>query len=446
MEREKAKAYKRAAQKGKEAIQKEKERAQARYDELAAKNAEARKKATEGRHTTDAPAYRLGEFSQHQKENWANSKRIVLFEGVQQFRQFIRNALSGKNQTNKKLYFGTISADLAAEIKAETGIDVEGYNLSLGENEIRKINKSHGNESTEAARGQRAVTEADYLSIPDVVQSPDRISLSSKTYEEKPVIEFRQYNGNETTVVAAVVSDKRLDLFVQTTFINKKTGSIATPESVQADSFTPKATGGTAPINSISEKGGDVKADESVGALIGTALTGEKWYGVESTQMSVISDLLRTVWDTFAGVREIVTEGTNVVKNGGDLGEYLHRNGGNIRGSIKDTAEEVSAYLVGVPEGARLHLFPQGADRGSARPALAGGARLRTSATKNRRKPTSLMGCIFLLWTLPRAKNCSPALNFYTSVRTGAALSSLSRPEGKINKGIPLVYLVRLFL
>ena len=34
---------------------------------------------------------------------------------------------------------------------------------------------------------------------------------------------------------------------VQTTFVNKKSGSIATPESEQADSNTPKATGGTAP-------------------------------------------------------------------------------------------------------------------------------------------------------------------------------------------------------
>lgn len=45
LEREKAKAYKKAAQKGKEAIHKEKERAQAKYDELAARNTTARKKA-----------------------------------------------------------------------------------------------------------------------------------------------------------------------------------------------------------------------------------------------------------------------------------------------------------------------------------------------------------------------------------------------------------------
>ena len=43
-------------------------------------------------------------------------------------------------------------------------------------------------------------------------------------------------------------------------------------------------------------------------------------------------------------------------------------------------------------------------------------------------------------WTLPRAKNCSPALNFCTSLQTGAALSSPSRPEGEINEGIPIGY------
>lgn len=208
--------------------------------------------------------YHLRDYSQQQKDNWRNSKRIVLYEGVEQFKNFIKNALSGKTQTNKKLYFGAVDSDLATAISMETGVNVEGYNLALGENEIRKINKDHGSEQTEAPRGQRAVTEADYLNIPNVVQSPDSIKLSSKLYEGKPVIEFRKTNGNETTVVSAVVSDKRLDLFVQTTYVNKKKGSVATPESEQADSNTPKATGGTAPADASLDGGShDPKAASS---------------------------------------------------------------------------------------------------------------------------------------------------------------------------------------
>ena len=45
-----------------------------------------------------------------------------------------------------------------------------------------------------------------------------------------------------------------------TTDINKKSGSIATPEPVQADSFTSKTTGGTAPIATAPSLSGDAEA------------------------------------------------------------------------------------------------------------------------------------------------------------------------------------------
>ena len=43
--------------------------------------------------------------------------------------------------------------------------------------------------------------------------------------------------------------------------------------------------------------------------------------------------------------------------------------------------------------------------------------------------PTGILPAVIDLWTLPRAKNCSPALNFCTSVPTGAALSSPFRAQ-----------------
>lgn len=45
----------------------------------------------------------------------------------------------------------------------------------------------------------------------------------------------------------------------QTSYINKKTGSIATPESAKPTPLTSETTGGTAPVNSISETGAEVK-------------------------------------------------------------------------------------------------------------------------------------------------------------------------------------------
>lgn len=180
----------------------------------------------------------------------------MLCDSIDQFKQFVKNALSGEEKTNKKMYFGAIGDELASDISKSTGLDVDGYNLTLGEDEIRKIKKSHGDESKEAPRGQRAVTEADYIAIPDIVQNADSIKRSDSDYNGKPAIEFRKANGNETTTVVAVVSDKRLDVFVQTEYVNKKAGSIATPESVQADSFTSETPGGTAPSSEATSAGG----------------------------------------------------------------------------------------------------------------------------------------------------------------------------------------------
>lgn len=199
---------------------------------------------------------KLRSYSQKQIEDWKSSKRIVLCDSIDQFKQFVKNALSGEEKTNKKMYFGAIGDELASDISKSTGLDVDGYNLTLGEDEIRKIKKSHGDESKEAPRGQRAVTEADYIAIPDIVQNADSIKRSDSDYNGKPAIEFRKANGNETTTVVAVVSDKRLDVFVQTEYVNKKAGSMATPESVQADSFTSETPGGTAPSSEATSAGG----------------------------------------------------------------------------------------------------------------------------------------------------------------------------------------------
>lgn len=104
-------------------------------------------------------------------------------------------------------------------------------------------------------------------------------------------------------------------------------------------------------VDILYSSAGVVIGGEELAELIGTVLSGERWYGLESTQMSVIADAAQLMWDSLAFMREIVTEGAEVVENGGDLGEYLHRNSGDILGTIKETAKELSMYLGGVPAG-----------------------------------------------------------------------------------------------
>ena len=198
---------------------------------------------TDSKAETDTVKYSLGEYSEHQKQNWVNSKRIVVYNNNEQLTQFIQDSVTDKTM-DKKMYFGTITSDLANRIQTETGLNVEQYNLSLGSYEVRKILKDHGNEKTEAPRGQRAITSDDFSHIVDIVLNPTNIELSDSTYMGKPAIIFTgNYNGKMNVV--AVVSDKRLDLFVQTIYVNAKKENLSTPIGEQAPINTPEANSGT---------------------------------------------------------------------------------------------------------------------------------------------------------------------------------------------------------
>lgn len=206
---------------------------------------------------TDGVRYSLKSYSQHQLDNWAASKKIVVYQNEDQLRQFIQDALAGKN-LGQKMYFGSVPADLAARIERDTGLNVEGYNCSIAAQEIRKIFKDHGDPAKEALRGQRAIVEDDIVSIPEVIQAPDTIDLSPKQYNGRPVINFvKDLNGR--TTVTAYVSGKHLDLTVQTMFAGAKKGNLATPTGVQAPINTPKANSGTVSTANVAQSDSDVK-------------------------------------------------------------------------------------------------------------------------------------------------------------------------------------------
>lgn len=201
--------------------------------------------------------YQLKEYSEKQRDNWKQSKRIEIYQNQEQLSNFISKAIADSTM-NKKMYFGAISSDFAAEIKARTGINVENYNLSLGANEIRKILKSHGNEATEASRGQRAIVKGDFEHILDVVLSPTSIRRDSTNYKGKPVIIFSgQHNG--TMTVVAVVSDKHLDLFVQTAYASAKKRDLATVIDGKSPYPTSEAARGTVSNSKIFDSSENVK-------------------------------------------------------------------------------------------------------------------------------------------------------------------------------------------
>ena len=101
--------------------------------------------------------------------------------------------------------------------------------------------KDHGVEAKEAPRGQRAIVQDDFAHIVDIVLSPQEIALSEDDYMGKPaVIISGEHNGRMNVV--AVVSDKRLDLFVQTIYANAKKETFPRRQVNKPLSIRPKRT------------------------------------------------------------------------------------------------------------------------------------------------------------------------------------------------------------
>ncbi|MBQ7863793.1 MAG: hypothetical protein IJ353_04910 [Lachnospiraceae bacterium] len=188
-------------------------------------------------------------YSEKQRENWKGSKRIVLYNSKEQLMDFVNTSLSDKTYS-KKMYFGMTSDDVSNEVQNRFGIDIHDFNLSLGGNEIRKIMKKHGNAESENLSGQREVTKEDFYQIPFVISKPTNI-MAGGEYEGKPCLMFKRDGYS----VVGVVSDKHIDLFVQTMYI-KKNRSLATPPSDEnillQTSETPSST---ASNNSIPHSG-----------------------------------------------------------------------------------------------------------------------------------------------------------------------------------------------
>ena len=205
--------------------------------------------------TAASERYSLREYSEHEKENWKNSKRIIIYDGPESLNAFLNRALQDENFYGK-LYFGKIPDNLADRIYLETNIKTAGNNLSLGASEVRKIMKSHGNASTEKLRGQRAITIDDFKYIVDVIENPDEIEafvdgyVGRKKSEPNPAINFKKTLPNGKTIVFAYVSDKHQDLNVQTMYgWNKKRDLAQSPLGYYPPAPTPETHLSTASFN-----------------------------------------------------------------------------------------------------------------------------------------------------------------------------------------------------
>lgn len=187
------------------------------------------------------------QYSERERKDWSRSRKIVLCENENQYREFIQNAWDGK-LAGKKMYFGKITDAIADNIQSKVDLNIHGYNLALYADNVRKIRKDHGDNKTEQLRGQRAVVVEDFDKIFAVIKDADTIE-DAGIYNTQPAIKLKK----DGTTVIAVASRGVLDIYPQTLYVSKKNRNSTPAVDDQASTNTSKTTRKTVPKITISQ-------------------------------------------------------------------------------------------------------------------------------------------------------------------------------------------------
>ena len=205
--------------------------------------------------------YSLDSYNKKQIDSFKNSKKIELYHSKEQLQKFVNDARQHKN-LNKKMYFGVISNEMAEYIKNETGVDVKGYNVALRADNILKIFNSHGNETFELSRGQRAITDEDILKLPQLLNNIDYAEYAGKyngmQNSNNDFINLKS-SKDDTITIGAFKQKKYLDLRIHTMYAKNKGNSDDTANAKALASTSETSVGNVSFNSSISKYSDNVK-------------------------------------------------------------------------------------------------------------------------------------------------------------------------------------------
>jgi leucyl-tRNA synthetase len=110
----------------------------------------------------------------------------------------------------RRVAFGQVTPELARQISAATGLDLDGYIHVLDNYGVRHSRKEHSDPGAERRRGQEAVDDATFLLIPLVVLAPDSIEHGGKSSTGLDVVRFKKRVNGNLVVVEEVRASKNL--------------------------------------------------------------------------------------------------------------------------------------------------------------------------------------------------------------------------------------------
>ena len=163
----------------------------------------------------------LTALTEQERVNLSSGAKNKIVSTFQEAVDFVKNALANKQNVDRA-YLGKVPDAVARKVLADTGLNISGYTAVIHGDSVRHMFKNHGDAQAEAARGQVALTPETAANIPQVLSSPDRVSLSGNTDARGlPTLLFEKRIG-DYYITAQAVADGTHSLQTDTLYIRKK--------------------------------------------------------------------------------------------------------------------------------------------------------------------------------------------------------------------------------
>ena len=99
----------------------------------------------------------------------------------------------------------------------------------------------------------------------------------------------------------------------------------------------------------VGDLAGMMAGGEELADIFGNMLSGDQWYRIETPGLEQLDDLIEGIIKRGGSLKKHGDEMINILKNGGDLGEYMRREGNDLVGWLKDVAKDIATYGYGIP-------------------------------------------------------------------------------------------------
>uniref|UniRef100_UPI004026C335 hypothetical protein n=1 Tax=Candidatus Scatomorpha intestinigallinarum TaxID=2840923 RepID=UPI004026C335 len=115
------------------------------------------------------------------------------------------------------------------------------------------------------------------------------------------------------------------------------------------DELTAQSVLGNMASDMVSGMSGVVILGEELAGAIGSAITGERWYGLDTPGIEQLNDTLESLINSGNSIKRLLGDAINIGQQGGDVLAYLNEHRADLAGGIKEVAATAVTYFPGLP-------------------------------------------------------------------------------------------------